>query len=126
MTVQLVNSLVCYWAAYVTAIYFTCVLVNYAVIGGMFAVFPVSVTNVFGLEHGPSIYVQILFGSFVSSILNLISTKYVEPATGFVTLFYIGAATQVICIGFLFWFKEELDYENLAKRDALEPKKKKI
>ena len=92
-TAQLINSLVCFWAAYVTAIYFMCVMVNYAVLGGLFAVFPVSVTNVFGLELGPQIYVQILFGSFVSSILNLISTKYVEPATNFVTLFYIGAGT---------------------------------
>ncbi len=117
------NALVCFWAAYVTAIYFICVLVNYAVLGGLFAVFPVSVTNVFGLELGPQIYVQILFGSFVSSILNLISTKYVEPATNFVTLFYIGAATQVASIILLYWFKEELDVANLAKHDALAPKK---
>ena len=53
MFVQLINSLVCFWAAYVTPLYFTCVLVNYAVLGGLFAVFPVSVTNVFGLELGP-------------------------------------------------------------------------
>ncbi len=98
-------------------------MVNYAVLGGLFAVFPVSVTNVFGLEHGPQIYVQILFGSFVSSIFNLISTKYIEPATNFVTLFYIGAATQVASIILLYWFKEELDVENLAKHEALAPKK---
>lgn len=45
--------MVCFWAAYVPALYFICVLVNYAVIGGLFAIFPVSVQNCFGLEYGP-------------------------------------------------------------------------
>ena len=63
------------------------------VLGGLFAIFPVSVTAMFGLEYGPQIYVQILFGSFVSSILNLISTKWLLDVTNFVTLFYMGAVT---------------------------------
>ena len=53
MAIQLVNACVCFWAAYVPALYFICILVNYLVLGGLFAVFPVSVTNVFGLELGP-------------------------------------------------------------------------
>ena len=53
MFAQLINSLVCFWAANVVELYFVCVLVNYAVLGGLFAVFPVSVTNVYGLELGP-------------------------------------------------------------------------
>ena len=53
MWIQLVNSLVCYWAAYEPALFFICILINYMVLGGLFAIFPVSVTNVFGLEHGP-------------------------------------------------------------------------
>ena len=53
MAIQLVNACVCFWAAYVPALFFICILVNYLVLGGLFAVFPVSVTNVFGLELGP-------------------------------------------------------------------------
>ena len=53
MITQLINSLVCYWAAWIPAAYFACILVNYAAIGGMFAIFPVTVTNLFGLEVGP-------------------------------------------------------------------------
>lgn len=53
MTIQLVNACVCFWAAYVTAIYFFCILMNYAAIAGLFTVFPVAVNNVFGLEIGP-------------------------------------------------------------------------
>ena len=53
MAIQLVNACVCFWAAYVPALYFICILVNYMVLGGLFAVLPVSVTNVFGLELGP-------------------------------------------------------------------------
>ena len=53
MVVQLLNSMVCFWAAYVPALYFICILINYMAMGGFFAIFPVSVTNVFGIEHGP-------------------------------------------------------------------------
>lgn len=89
------------------------------VLGGLFAVFPVSVTRLFGLEFGPTIYVQILFGSFVSSLINLMSTKWLEPATNFVTLFYIGSATQIATLAMLWWFREELDVDNLAKVNGL-------
>lgn len=119
--IQLVNAVVCFWAAYVPALYFICILVNYMVLGGFFAIFPVSVTNVFGIEHGPQIYVQILFGSFISSILNLITTKWLLPLTKFVTLFYVGALTQIACLAMLWWFKEELDVDHLARYDALAP-----
>ena len=53
MVSQLLVSLVCYHAAYWPWLYFTCILLNYMSIGGMFAIFPVSVQKVFGLELGP-------------------------------------------------------------------------
>lgn len=93
MTMQLVNACVCFWCAYVPALFFTCVLVNYVGVGGIFAIFPVSVTNVFGLERCSQIYVQILFGSFVSSLLNLVVTEWALPATNnnWGVFFYLGA-----------------------------------
>ena len=123
MSIQLVNACTCYWAAYIPALYILCIMVNYMVIGAIYAIFPVSVMNVFGLKHGPQIYVQILFAGFICSILNLLTTKYLLPATGnnFMTLYYAGAVAQVACLAMLFWFKEELDVKNLAKRNALEP-----
>ena len=122
MTIQLVNACVCFWAAYVPALYFICILVNYGCVAGIFTVFPSSVTNVFGLELGPQIYVHILCGGFISSILNLLTSKYLLPATNFVTMFYVGAIFQVVTLLFIWWFKEELDVENLAKRNALKLK----
>ena len=119
MTIQLVNSLLCFWAAYIPALFFICVLINYMVIGGIFATFPVSVQNCFGLEFGPQIYVWILFGGFVCSILNLITTKWLLPATNFITLFYIGSLTQIAVLVMLYYFKEELDIHNLVKHDAI-------
>jgi hypothetical protein len=119
MTIQLANSMLCFWAAYVPALYFICVLVNYMVIGGIFATFPVSVQNCFGLEFGPQIYVQILFGSFISSLMNLVTTKYLLPATSFVLIVYVGSLFQVASLGCLYFFSEELDVKNLAKRDGL-------
>ena len=91
MGIQLVNSLVCYWAAYVPAIYFMCVMFNYAALGGLFAIFPVAVTNVFGLEIGPKIYVWVILGSFFSSLINLFETTVLIDAIGFAAIFYVNS-----------------------------------
>ena len=48
MILQLLNSLICYQAASKVWLYFICILVNYMCLGGMFAIFPVSVQNCFG------------------------------------------------------------------------------
>ena len=121
MLIELVNSMVCFWAAYYPALYFVCILVNYACVGGMFTIFPVSVTNVFGLEHGPAIYVQVMFGGFITSILNLMTTMWLLPVTNFMTLFYVGSLTQIATLALLWWFKEELDVDRLSKYNAVEP-----
>ena len=53
MVIQLINSLICYWAAFYPSMYVTCILVNYWCSGGTFAIFPIAVVNVFGLDTGP-------------------------------------------------------------------------
>ena len=119
MAIQLANSMLCFWAAYVPWLFFICVLVNYMVIGGMYAIFPSSVQNCFGLELGPQIYAQILIGGFFSSLLVLGTTTWLLPATNFVTLFYVGSLFQIATLVCLYFFNEELDVKNLAKRDCL-------
>ena len=119
MSLQLVNSLVCYWAAYVPWIYFACVMVNYMCLGGIFAIFPVAVTNVFGLEKGPQIYVWILLGTFFSSLFNLFETTILLDWLGFASLFYFGAATQVASLILVYFYEEKLDVERLRKYNAL-------
>lgn len=122
MTIQLVNACVCFWAAFVPALYFVCILADFMVIAGLYTVFPVCVTNIFGLELGPQVYVQILLGGPITAFLCLFATKWLLPATNFVTLFYVGALTQVAVLLLLWSFKEELDVENLAKHKALKPR----
>ena len=119
MFIQLINSLVCYWAAFETSLYFACVLVNYMVIGGIFAIFPVAVTNVFGLKTGPKIYVWILLGSFIAAVINLIETSYLQDIVGFAALFYFGSATQVLCLLVTWCYEEKLDVERLRAHDGL-------
>ena len=119
MTIQLVNSLISYWAAYWPAVYFTCVLVNYMCIGGTFAIFPVAVTNVFGLTTGPKIYVWILLGSFFGSLINLFETTVLLDALGFAALFYFGSAVQVVCLLVTCCYEEKLDVERLRRHNGL-------
>ena len=121
MTVNLVNSMVCFWAANIPALYFICVIVNYAVQGGIYTFFPVSVTKVFGMEQGPTVYVGVLFGGIISAVINLVNSKYLLPVTSFECLFFVGTGTQVATLILIWWFKEELDVDRLAKYDGLKP-----
>ena len=98
MTSQLIVSLICYHAAYYPWLYFTCILLNYMSIGGMFAIFPVSVQRVFGLEFGPQIYVWVLLGGFCASLINTFSTVVLIKVIGFQALFYVGSCTQIITL----------------------------
>ena len=119
MAIQLINSLTCYWAAFIPSVYFACVMLNYMSLGGMFAIFPVAVTNVFGLATGPKIYVWILLGTFIASLIILIETTYLEDLLGFAALFYFGSVTQIATLIILYYYKEELDVERLRKHNAL-------
>ena len=96
-----------------------CVLVNYFCIGGMFAILPVAVTNVFGLELGPKIYVWIMLGGFLTSVINLIETAYLENLIGFMALFYFGSACQLACLVITCFYQEELDVERLRRHNGL-------
>ena len=120
--IQLVNSLVQYWMAWYPVAYFICIMANYLYLGAIFAIFPTAVQNVFGLEQGPQIYVWVLLGSLFSSILNLIATQWLIDATSFVFIFYLGAGVELMVIlVLLIFFKEEIDLENLKRRDAVVP-----
>ena len=119
MTIQLFNSLICYGAAFYPWIYFTCVLVNFWCLGGLFAIFPVAVTNVFGLQVGPQIYVWIMFGVFIASLINLIQSTFLIDKVGFAALFYFGSITQVLCLLVTYFYEEELDVERLRRHNGL-------
>ena len=109
MTMQLSISLVVYWLASVPSLYFIAVVMNYFCSGGLFAVFPGSVTNLFGLNKGPQIYSIILTASIVSSSLNLLMTELLLPATGFMACFLVGSGMTVIVLIILWRFEEKLD-----------------
>ena len=119
MATQLVVSLICYHAVYVPWLFFTCILLNYMSVGGLFAIFPVSVQNVFGMEFGPQIYIWVLLGSFFASLLNMLSTVWLLPVLGFQALFYVGSFTQGLALVTLYFFEEKLDVDRLASYNAL-------
>ena len=74
MSIQLVLSLSVYYAAYIESIYFICIILNFFCQGGIFTIFPVATTNVFGLEVGAQAYVWILGSPIISSFANMLET----------------------------------------------------
>jgi len=124
MVVQLFNALVCFWAGKNGGTFFVCVMLNYFSLGGLFAVFPGTVIRTFGKEHGPSVYVLVLIGSFVSSVLNIFNTKLLLPNTSFLVVYMVGAGTTVLCLIVLYFYEEKLDVENLRKRGGIVLKEK--
>lgn len=119
MTSQLVVSLVCFHAARWPWFFFLCIMLNYMSLGGMFAIFPVCVQRVFGLELGPQVYVWVLLGSFLASLVNTLNTIWLVEILGVQMLFYLGSAAQVVTLAILFFFEERLDRRNLARFNAL-------
>ena len=115
MSIELFVALVSYQAANYPWLYCTCIILNFACIGGMFAVFPIAVVNVFGLEHGPTILTLVYTGCLLASIINVFYTMYLLKHVGFENLFYIGAFSQVLCLTVLWMFEEKLDVENLKR-----------
>mmetsp|Transcript_19470 Transcript_19470/g.24028 ORF Transcript_19470/g.24028 Transcript_19470/m.24028 type:complete len:237 (-) Transcript_19470:72-782(-) len=119
LTIELAMCLVFYFAANSPWFFFVLILLNYAILGGFFTILPVSVTRIYGLELGPQVYVQISMGSFLSSLFNLATTKWLLPATGYLTLFAGGSLVTVVALAVLCFIKEDLDVENLHKKKAL-------
>jgi len=58
-------------------------------------------------------------GSFFSSLLNLVATKWILPATSYLLMYMLGAGVSLIAIIILLTMKEELDIEHLNKKGAL-------
>lgn len=127
MMIQLVNSIGCYYAANVPWLFFMCIMLNYMATGATFCLLPVATTNVYGLVVGPQVYVQVIFGSFCASLLNVFTTEWLLPAlpaeTGFRDLYFVGSVTTIMTLVLLFFYKEELDVDRLEKRGLLKESK---
>jgi MFS family permease len=111
--ISLVVSLSVYWVTSLPSLYFICILLNYFANGGLFAIFPGSVTNVFGLRFGPQVYTIIILANIVSSCLNILMTYVLLPDAGFAVCFYVGSLVTVFALIILWRFEERLDVENL-------------
>ena len=108
-----------YFAANNSSCYFTLVIINYSLSGCFYTCIPVSVTRTFGLELGPQIFVQISLGRLVAASLNLFTTKWFLPATNYLSLYILGASVTIVALLVLLFVREELDVENLKRRDAV-------
>ena len=76
-------------------------------------------TNTFGMQYSAQIYALVLVANLFTSIVNLMMTKWVQPATGFLTCFLTGTVITILCVFVVLPFKEELDVQNLAKWNGI-------
>ena len=113
MAIEVVVALSVYWVVEIVPIYFICVLLNYFAGGGLFAVFPNSVTRLFGLRVGPQIYSVILLASILSSTLNLVMVDVLLDSMGFAACFYFSALVTGVALVILYFFEEKLDSQRL-------------
>ena len=116
---ELFNSLIAFWAVNIPAIYFICVLLNYFSLGGLWAIAPTLSVTIFGMSKGPQVYAWIMLSSTFASLMNIFTLDYLLDATNYHTCFYFGSLVTIGVIIILYCFEEKLDYERLARKNAL-------
>ena len=70
MMINIVVAFTSFDAVHTPWLYFLLIQMNYVVIGGIFALFPVPVAKVFGPLYGVRVYSIVLLGSLISSIFD--------------------------------------------------------
>ena len=84
-------------------------------LGAAFICLPASISKVFGARFGTSVYSFVLFGSLISSMLNVLNAKFVLAPYGFFYSYIICVAATIVAILILSQFKEKLDVKRVFK-----------
>mmetsp|Transcript_4692 Transcript_4692/g.7993 ORF Transcript_4692/g.7993 Transcript_4692/m.7993 type:complete len:148 (+) Transcript_4692:756-1199(+) len=82
MLLNVVTSLICYWARNHQYAYYCCILSTYVVIAGIYALFPTAVFKTFGKERGAQIYTLVLLGGLVTAFTGSFLQKVIYPIIG--------------------------------------------
>lgn len=85
--------------------------------------FPTATQNIYGLTDGPQIYVWIILASLFTSLINIINSKFLLPATSYEFVFILGGIINVLFLVVSLFYQETLDEERLANKNALVPEK---
>lgn len=64
-------------------LYLTCIVINGICTGANFVLLPAQIGKTFGSKTGPLVWSFALCGTFISSLLNLISSKTILDEFGF-------------------------------------------
>jgi len=71
------------------------------------------------MSKGPEVYVMIMLSSTFASLMNIFTLNYLLDYTNYITCFYFGSLVTIGVIIILYCFEEKLDYERLARKNAL-------
>ena len=122
MVINVVNSVICYPARDYPPLYFVCILLNYMVYAGIFAIFPTPAAQTFGPRYGAQVYSIILVAGLVAAIANALHNKILYGMMGLEAsyLFNIGGVYSVIGIIINNFFSEKLDIEKMEKKGKIQ------
>lgn len=107
MALSILTSLVCYRAVGLLPLFVLCIQTNYAVLAGIFAIFPTSVVTSFGSKHGAQVYTAILVAGSISGLTSALLVNLFYKAMGVNFLLQIGTACSVACLVICALFDEE-------------------
>lgn len=116
LSINVVNGLICYYARTITWLYFICILLDYLVIAGVFAIFPVPVATTFGSKFGTSVYPLVLLGAPLSALLITVETEVLYPRFGSQIVIYVGVGCSLLAIVIATLFNPQLDVNSMQRR----------
>lgn len=116
LSINVINGLICFYARSVTWLYFICIMLNYLVIAGVFAIFPVPVATTFGSKYGTSVYPLVLLGSPLSALLITMETEVLYPKFGSQIVIFVGVGCSVLAIVIASIFNPNLDLQSMHRR----------
>ena len=120
MSIQCVVAFISYQAVHTPWLYIGCILASNVCVGAAQAGIPMAVVNVFGMKYGVGVISLVNIGILFVSIINVLLTIYLMDIIGLELLFYVVALIQALVLVVLYFYRDELDVENLKQYDAVE------
>ena len=108
-SINTVVAFASYTATQLPYLYFCCIQLNYAGVGGIYALLPTPVVKTFGNKYGPQIYTIIMFGGTFAVVIDTLLVQFFFEKFGPYFIFIFCGVVSLIGLCLCMFFDPQLD-----------------